>query len=125
MKLIDLKRPKKTTAELKKERMGIMPGTEAEGDRYPYGTSLRFDKEEIDKIEILKSIKADAEVKIVAEAFVKMVETTDVSSKSSGSYPRPRKEVQIQITKISIEAKSSKKLDDMDNAEYRQARQTK
>lgn len=122
MKLIDLKRPKKTKAEMKDETVGLIPSTE-EQDRYPYGACLRFDKEEIEKISSLEKITADQEVEITAQGFVKVVEVTDASSKAE--YPRSRKNVEIQITKIAIEPKTKKDLAQMNNEEYRAARESK
>ena len=58
MKLVDIKRPKKTKKELEKEATVGYP----KEDRYPYGSHLRFEKEEIEKIPALKDIKADAAV---------------------------------------------------------------
>jgi len=117
MKLVDLERPKKTKEELKKERQPINVTNE---DRYPYGTCLRFEKEEIEKIQALETIKADQEVSITATGFVKVVEVTDASAKSA--YPRSRKSVEIQITQVAVEPKTNKKAEQMTNEEYRQMR---
>jgi len=116
MKLFDIKRPKKTKKEMEAETRPIEVGDQ---ERYPYGSRLDFQKEEIEKIPFLQDAKADAKVKIVAEAFVKEVAVTDVSEKSGR---RPRHRVEIQIEKIGIEPLVKKNLAEMDNEEYREAR---
>lgn len=95
MKLIDMKLPKKTKKELKEE-MATMPLGGAQPE-YPYGMELRFEKEQIEKIKILKSIKANADVKIHAEGFVKEVRIVDTADEK-----RSRQSVEIQITKLAI-----------------------
>ncbi len=116
MDLVDIKRPKKSEKEIKKEATIGYPVNE---DRYPYGTCLTFDKEEIEKLDVLKNVKADETVEIQAVGFVKEVAITDTSEKSGD---RKRHRVEIQIQKIGISIKKNKKLDEMDAVEYRQAR---
>jgi len=92
MALVDLKIPKKTQKEIVK---GAMP-TESDGDRYPYGARLHFDKSEVDKIKILQTIQAGAMVEIKAKAKVTSVRTDDTEK------GRKRHNVEIQIHKIDI-----------------------
>lgn len=116
MDLVDIKRPKKTEKEIKKEQTIGYPMNE---ERYPYGTCLTFEKEEIEKIDVLKEIKAAETVEISAIGFVKEVAITDTSEKSG---ERKRHRVEIQIQKIGFSIKKNKKLEDMDAVEYRKAR---
>ena len=93
MKLIDMAIPKKTKAELKKMDQPVYEG---EGNRYPYGLQLRFEKEEIDKISALKNVEAGAKVNITAVGKVTEVRVTD-SEKGNN-----RHSVEIQIHSVDI-----------------------
>ena len=82
--------------------MEAMPSEER--DRYPWGTRLEFEKEEIDKIPFLQTVKSDAEINIKATGFIKEVSVTDVSKKSGR---RARHRIEIQIEKVGFEDKNS------------------
>ena len=114
-KMISLKRPKKTAAQLKKERssMEVSPGCDR--NQYPYGTELRFEEEVIEKIPALQSIKADETVKIVATGFVKEIRIVDKSKKTG---QRNRQNVEIQLQNIAVSVAPKKKPEDMTSAEY-------
>ena len=92
MALIDLKIPKKTQKEMEK---GAMP-IDSEHDQNPYGARLNFNKPEVDKIKILKTIQAGAIVEIKAKAKVTSIRTDDTEK------GRKRHNVEIQIHKIDI-----------------------
>ena len=91
--LVDMKKPKKTKAEMKEENT---IGCYDEGDKYPYGLQLRFEKDEIEKLSSLKTIQAGDMVNIVAKGKVTEVRVTD---KDKG---KNRHSVEIQIQSIDI-----------------------
>lgn len=114
MKLVDMKRPKKTKKEMEKEMtVGYM-----EDEKYPYGLCLRFDKNEVAKIPALKTINADTPVMLEARGFVKNVSVVDDATEG-----RSRHNVEIQIQKIGIS--SNKDPNKMNNKEYREYRKNK
>ncbi len=92
-KLVDMKIPKKTKAEMKKEHS---IGYYGEDDRYPYGLKLRFEADQIDKIPALKTVNAGDMVNIAAMGKVTEVRVTD---KDKG---KNRHSVEIQIQSIGI-----------------------
>ena len=97
MKLVDMKRPKKSRKELRAE---TMPENLGEQERYPWGLRLSFGKDEIEKITSLQKISAGAQVKITAMGKVLEVRIADVEK------GRKRHNVEIQIQKIGIMDKS-------------------
>lgn len=103
IKTISLKRPKLT----KKEREAEMPEVAEDQERYSYGTRIRFDEDEIEKIKTLKGIDAGAKVVIYGKGEVTEVRTTATADERG---KKEREHVEIQITDISIE--------DAENAEY-------
>ena len=114
-KTVSLLRPKRTKKEMEAEMPSV--GMD-EGPRYPYGTSLSFEKDEIAKIDALKNVPAGAEVVIYAKGKVTEVRVTD---KEKTSQKRHR--VEIQVTDIAITGK--KRLQDMNPTEYREERESK
>ena len=100
MKLVDLKRPKKTKKELGKDSV---PSTGPDEDQYPWGLRLNFDKAEIDKIKALKGIPAGAKVKVTAIGKVVEVSITDRTNNNN------RHRVEIQLQKVGIEDQSKTK----------------
>ena len=84
--------------------------------RYPYGTVLSFEKEEIAKIPALQGVEAGATVTIYAMGQVKEVRIVDSDNDS-----KKRERVEIQVTDIGIVAK--KRRDDMTPKEYREDRE--
>jgi hypothetical protein len=99
MKLVDLKRPKKTKKQLNTE---VVP-MDASEDLYPYGLRINFDKAEIDKIQALKGIPAGAQVKVSAIGKVVEVSITDRTNNNK------RHRVEIQLHKVGIEDQSKTK----------------
>jgi hypothetical protein len=107
--MIDLK---KTKAQLKEERnqqITASPSIDG-GDQYPWGTSLRFEKYAIDKIDALKKGNAGDMVKIVAFGKIVEVRTTDSSS------DRKHHSVEIQIQKIDIKGQEKDMPEDENDA---------
>jgi len=115
--LIDVKLPKKTKEELKKEGM-VMPSTDNQ-DRWPYGLQIRFEKEEIDKIPSLLNYETGDMVMVQAEARVTSI---SMSERQSGEEDRS---VGIQIEKVSVEPIKKKKLEELSPKEYRKEREKK
>ena len=110
MKLVDMKIPKKS----KKEREKVMTVGYDEGDKYPYGLQLRFNKDQIDKLPGMKDCKTGDTVNVVGSGKV-----TEVSMSESSSG-RDRHNITIQIEKIDVGKK--KALSEMSMAEYNKAR---
>ena len=96
MKLVDMKLPKKTVKEMKQE-LKTSPNDLDNGPEYPYGLTLSFKKESIDKLKLLQNVKANAEVKIQATGYVREVSILDTADEE-----RKRRRVEIQITAIGI-----------------------
>lgn len=102
MKLIDMKLPKKTKAELKNEmNVGNELENELEkGPRYPWGLQINFEEDIIKKIPALNKIKGGETGKMEAEFFVKEVSIRDTADKK-----KRRERIELQITKIGISNK--------------------
>ena len=90
MKLIDMKLPKKSKKEMEGEMPAPVPMDQPE---YPYGLTLRFDKEQVEKLSSLDNIESGETVYIQARGYVKAVMT---------GKGRVRNQVEIQLEKISI-----------------------
>lgn len=111
MKLTDVKLPKKTKSELKDECPSI--GYE-ERDRWPYGLQIRFEKEQITKMPEVAKLKVGDTVSVSGTGKVISVR---MSERRGGQDDHS---VEIQIEQVGVSSK--KKLQDMDNKEYRKAR---
>jgi hypothetical protein len=88
--MIDLKNTKKQKKE-------INEAPSSEESRYPWGTRLRFEKPQLDKMDVLK--KADAGDKVKITAIGKVIEVSSSASENG----RDHQSVEIQIQKIEIE----------------------
>ena len=115
LEMISLKKPKMTEAQKKKQRDKEMT-MDYEGDNYPYGARISFEKDVIEKIKSLQNIEAGAQVSLYGKGKVTEVRVTD-SDKSS----RKRHHVEIQITDIGVGTK--KRPEDMNPGEYREYRE--
>lgn len=113
MELVDLKIPKKKQEETCKP-CSVNPANE---DKYPWGTRLNFNNDEVEKIPGLKDLKAGDKVTVSGEGTVTMINTRDTQDGGK------RYEVEIQIEKFAYEAK--KPLEKMSPKEYREARAKK
>lgn len=92
---------KKTKEQLKKERKGMDHLAQPySGDEYPWGSRLRFEKPEIDKLDALKKAQAGDQVKIVAVG--KVIEVSTSSSENTNG----RHSVEVQIQKIEVSGKA-------------------
>jgi hypothetical protein len=119
MKLVDMKRPKKNKKELNEE---ATIGYAGESERYPYGLKLCFEDEEIEKLDVLKDVKAEQAVKFDGIGKITLVEAVDAAENSGR---RKRRRVEIQVEKIAVMKKSDKKLEEMEPEEYRDWRNGK
>ena len=91
MKLIDVKRPKR-----KHDKAMEVP--EAEGERYPWGLRLTFEKEEIAKIKGLKGIAVGAKVNVQGIGKVTSVRITTTDNENE----RTQHTVEIQIQRVGV-----------------------
>ena len=66
MKLVDMKMPKKS----KEEMDTALTGAIIEQDKYPWGLHLTFEKDQVDKLPILKSANVGDKVIVIGEATV-------------------------------------------------------
>ena len=94
---------KRTREEIKKVNKKMATGPSAGEAYYPYGTRLRFEKEEIDKIDGLKNVKAGDSLKLKAVGTITEVSIRDSDKKESS------RTVEIQIEKISIDTETEEK----------------
>jgi len=112
MNLVDIKLPKKTKEELKKEGM---PSTDDQ-EQWPYGLRLDFEKEQVDKMASLKNLNVGDKVLVQGEGSVVEVR---MSERQGGE---DRHSVCIQIEKVSVESAKKKKPEDMSMKEYKAMR---
>jgi len=111
MKLIDMKLPKKSKAELKADYAPIACDEE---DRWPYGLQLDFEKEQVAKMPEVARLKVGDTVNVTATGKVISVR---MSERRIGE---DNHNVGIQIEKVAVSPK--KKLKDMNMKDYRAAR---
>lgn len=115
MELVDLKLPKLSKKELTAE-CAVSPDN---GDRWPWGLQIRFEKEQIEKMPGLVDFKVGDRVLIQAEACVTSIR---VSERQNGKEDHT---IEMQIEQIACEPKVKKALDKMSPKEYRKAREGK
>ncbi|MDY7001249.1 MAG: hypothetical protein SVS15_05650 [Thermodesulfobacteriota bacterium] len=97
MKMIDLKIPKKTKKEIQAEREQYEIGPDG-GDKYPYGTRLNFNTDEVKKLGVdVSKIKAGEEV---TGKFKGKVIGVRQSERESGDKEQS---FEVQIMAIGIE----------------------
>ena len=114
MKLVDVKLPKKTKAELKE---ACTPSIEYDDeDRWPYGLRISFEKEQIAKMPGVAKLKVGDTVSVSGTGKVISVR---MSERRGGEDDH---NVEIQIEKVGISSQSQKKLGEMSMAEYNRAR---
>lgn len=112
MEMKDMKLPKKTEKEMKKDCSPCIDS----GEQYPYGLQLRFENEQIDKIPSLADYKVGDKVIVTAEAAVTSIRMSERKDKKD-DYT-----VEMQIEKIGCEPKVKKPLNELSPKEYRKAR---
>lgn len=110
MKLTDVKLPKKTKAKLKTECQPIGP----DEDRWPYGLRLEFEREQVAKMPEVAKLKVGDTVSVAGIGKVISIRMSEWRNDQDSHN------VEIQIEKVGVSSK--KELHDMDNKEYRKAR---
>jgi len=101
MNLVDLKR------KSKEEKNTTATPIEVGADRYPYGTKLCFENEEIEKIDSLKDMDVNDLVQITAVGKICSKSVNEVEGKDD---PSRRIEIQIQSIGISKEAEEKEEM---------------
>jgi hypothetical protein len=92
-KTVSLKRPKLTQKEREaKHSIGF-----EEDNQFPYGTRIRFDEDEIDKIKALQNLEAGGDVIVYAKGKVTEVRS---EARAAGEDVKKRDNVEIQLTDI-------------------------
>jgi hypothetical protein len=112
--LIDMKLPKKTTKELKSECAPMRAG---EQDRWPYGLQLRFEKEQVEKIQSLKGLVVGQKVNVAAIGCVTSVR----QSERQGGGKDHSIEIQIEQANV-VGIKKPKEMGMKEFSEWRQAK---
>lgn len=107
MKLIDVKLPKKTTAELKSDCQPI--GYE-DREQWPYGLQIRFEKEQIAKMPEVAKMKVGDTVSV---SGIGKVTSVRMSERHGGEDDHS---VEVQLEKVGVSL--NKKLGEMNMAEY-------
>ena len=118
MELADMKLPKKSKEELKKDSYPSV--VEAERDRWPYGLQLRFETEQVSKLPILTKVKVGDKILVTAEAMVTEVRMSE--TQATKGEDKVRHTVELQVEQIGCEFKTTKPLEKMNPKEYREAR---
>ncbi len=113
MKLIDMKLPKRSKAELEADCMS--PISSDNESRWPYGLQICFEKEQIAKMPEVTKLKVGDTVSISGAGKVISVRMSERRGKDDHS-------VEIQIERVGISTQSNKKLSDMSMSEYNKAR---
>jgi len=113
MKLVNMKIKKKSKKELKEMDIPMAYG---DGDKWPYGLEVRFEKEQIEKLPILKKFDVGDRVYVYAEATVKGIRISERSNGHKDHY------VELQLESINVEPKTKKKVSDMSPKEYKEMR---
>jgi hypothetical protein len=116
--LIDMKLPKKTKEELKKDTC-CAPLSSGDQDRWPYGLQIRFEKEQVDKIPSLADLKVGDRVIVQGEACVTSIR---ISERKNNNQDHS---VELQIEKISVEPAKKVPLEKMKMSDYRKEREKK
>jgi hypothetical protein len=98
VELKDLRLPKKTKEELKKDNAPMM-----EQEKYPYGMRLSFNTEMIPKFPELENVKSGEKVSISGIGEVMEVRKMDRQGDKN------QFSVEIQIQKLGVESDSPKK----------------
>lgn len=83
-------------SKTEKKKMNQPMEASLSGEEYPYGTRLRFENESIQKIAVLKDIKAGTMLDI--KAIGKVIEVRITDQEKGKNYEN----VEIQIQKVDI-----------------------
>lgn len=115
--MVDMKLPKKSKEEMKKECCVGMPESQ---DRWPYGLQLRFETEQVEKLPAMKEYQVGD--KILVQAVASVTEVRMSETQSTNTDKKVRWTVELQIEQVSCEPYVNKPLEKMSMKEYRQAR---
>jgi len=118
MELIDMKLPKKSAEELKKENIPI---SSSEQDRWPYGLQLRFETEQVDLMPSLKEYKVGDKINVIAVASVTEVRQSE--TQSTDESKKTRYTVELQIEQVACTPKVKVPPEKMSPKEYRKMRE--
>lgn len=99
MNLVDLKMPKKSKVELKKDMMPTMSSQE----QYPYGFRLSFGTEQMPKFPQLEKVKVGEKVGIQGIGEIMEVRKVDRQGDKN------QFSIEIQLQKVGVKSGSSKK----------------
>ncbi|RLC24899.1 MAG: hypothetical protein DRH93_03325 [Deltaproteobacteria bacterium] len=108
MKLYDMKRPKK------KRQNTMAAEVPYEGDKYPYGLTIRLERDQINKLPGAEKLKTGDIVTLMSDA---KVISTRIEERERGENAHT---VELQLQKIGLNPKKS--LSSMDLDEYRKER---
>jgi hypothetical protein len=106
MKIVDVKLPKKSMEELKKEASPI----QVERDRWPYGLQLRFETEQIDKLPHLKDMKIGQKVSVQGHGEVTEIRMSE-QKEGKESWT-----VEVQLQEVGCESGKKEKPESMTEA---------
>jgi len=106
---------KLVSMQLPKNKKTSMP--EVSEDKWPYGLNVSFETEQVAKLPLLQEVNVGDKVMVYSIARVTRVEET------SSEQRKPRHRVSMQLEKIDLEKITGKKLESMNNSEYRIARE--
>ena len=112
MKLVDMKLPKKSKKELTAEQ----PIAYEDVERWPYGLQIRFEKEQIKNLPVIKDKQVGDKCMIYAEASITSVRQSD---RRDGSKDHT---IEMQIEKVEVKPKITKNPKDMNPKEYKEFR---
>jgi|GEM_PF-3027019 len=103
MKLRSLKRPKKTKAQLKKDRSVCC---EPDREEYPWGMRLTLHTEELGMVPEAKKLSAgdEVDIKAIGKVVAVSIDTTE-------NEKTPRRRVEIQLMKMGVAKKSNPEKD--------------
>lgn len=96
MNLVDLKIPKKSKAELKKENSPTVIGG---GEKYPYGFRFTFGTDQIDKFPQLKGVRIGEKIGISGIGEVMEVRKVDRQGEDN------QFSVEVQLQKVGVQTK--------------------
>jgi hypothetical protein len=110
MELVSVELPKRS-----KEETGKLCEPCDSGEKWPYGLQLRFQKEQVDQLPVLKDYKIGERIIVTSEAVVTSISQNE--SKDNVSYS-----IEMQIEKVACEPVVKKALSEMTLKEYKKAR---
>ena len=120
MNLVDMKLPKESKEELKRDSYSSI--TEGEQDRWPYGLQLRFETEQVEKLPILKTFVVGDKITVMGEATVTEVRMAETQT-TMGKEAKTQHTIELQVESVDCEKKIKKAPEKMNPKEYRNMRE--